>query len=196
MSSPPRTPLQTITEQEPGEDNRGTTGPERGTPRLEMKPEHILPRPKTPVRKFTDNAFARQAWPTPDKDLSTSEDGGDMVVKKQRKADKKISAEALQTPEQGMPILRPTGSANSLRSAQSQRSLRRMTRSTSGDLRAAASLNQPPGTAAPQPPSPPLPSDIDFERIASSSSYDPVTDKGKRPLRTMTDVYVSQSSPL
>jgi hypothetical protein len=37
--------------------------------------------------------------------------------------------------------------------------------------------------------SPDFNSDINIERIASSSSYDPVTDKGKRPLRSMTDVY-------
>jgi hypothetical protein len=30
-----------------------------------------------------------------------------------------------------------------------------------------------------------------IERIPSSSTYDPITDKGKRPVRSMTDVYVS-----
>jgi hypothetical protein len=44
--------------------------------------------------------------------------------------------------------------------------------------------------------SPDFNSDINIERIASSSSYDPVTDKGKRPLLSMTDVYVSVSSSL
>jgi hypothetical protein len=34
---------------------------------------------------------------------------------------------------------------------------------------------------------------LHLEQIPSSSTYDPVTDKGKRPLRGMTDVYVSES---
>lgn len=54
----------------------------------------------------------------------------------------------------------------------------------SGDLRAASRALQEEN--GPQPP----PTDINIERIASSSSYDPVTDKGKRPIRGMTDVYV------
>jgi hypothetical protein len=33
--------------------------------------------------------------------------------------------------------------------------------------------------------------DLDQEHIASSSTYDPITDKGKRPVRDMADVYVS-----
>ncbi|KAF7171891.1 hypothetical protein CNMCM6106_006245 [Aspergillus hiratsukae] len=91
MGSPPRTPLQTIAEQEP--ENRveqasgfRSMGSEHGTPRLEMKPEHVLPRPETPIRKFTDNALARQTWPVSDNDkLKSSEDeDADLVVKKRR----------------------------------------------------------------------------------------------------------------
>ncbi|THC88384.1 hypothetical protein EYZ11_012168 [Aspergillus tanneri] len=182
--SPPRTPLQTITEDGPRDRGSGT----RGTPCLEMKPEHILPRPETPVRKFTDNALARQSWPTPERDHIADEDEDIGLKKHRRTVDSKWPME-IQTPEQGMPILRPTGSASSIRSlqsVQSARSLRRMGRSTSGDLRAAAA-SQPPGSQPP--PHSPLPTDLNIERIASSSSYDPVTDKGKRPLRAMTDVY-------
>ncbi|KAL1967835.1 hypothetical protein VTN77DRAFT_2524 [Rasamsonia byssochlamydoides] len=50
----------------------------------------------------------------------------------------------------------------------------------------------PSATEDSQPLDPPqLPSDLHnlLEQIPSSSTYDPVTDKGKRPLRGMTDVY-------
>ncbi|KXG54678.1 uncharacterized protein PGRI_078220 [Penicillium griseofulvum] len=129
----PRTPLDTIAEQEPREGTRGI---------LEMKPEHVLPRPQTPIRKFTDNAFDRESWPT-DKDFK----------------------EILKTPEG--PILKPSTSSGKLR---------RTNRSISGDLRAASrALDSQPS--------------LDLDQLPSSSSYDPVTDKGKRPLRNMSDVY-------
>ncbi|OGM44973.1 hypothetical protein ABOM_007066 [Aspergillus bombycis] len=164
----------------------------QGTPRLEMKPEHVLPRPETPVRKFTDNALARQAWPTLDRDGD-----GEFHIRKNgaaRSIDCEWTAEAIQTPERG--ILRPSsmGSIKSVRSAHSQRSLRRTDRSAGGDLRAAsqAQTGARQSSCSPQPPpvEPPL-SDLNIEHIASSSSYDPVTDKGKRPMRAMTDVYES-----
>ncbi|KAJ5170717.1 uncharacterized protein N7500_003500 [Penicillium coprophilum] len=134
----PRTPLDTIAEQEPRDDQGGSMA--RRT-RLEMKPEHVLPRPQTPVRKFTDNAFDREAWPT-DKDIK----------------------EIPKTPES---ILKPSTSSGKLR---------RTNRSISGDLRAASRALDP------QP-------SLDLDQLPSSSSYDPVTDKGKRPLRNMSDVY-------
>ncbi|KAJ5977520.1 hypothetical protein N7501_000862 [Penicillium viridicatum] len=138
----PRTPLEPIAEQEP--HGQGTMA-RRGTPRLEMKPEHVLPRPQTPVRKFTDNAFDREAWPT-----------------ENPKAD---FQEIQKTPEQG--ILKPSTSSGKLR---------RTNRSISGDLRAASrALDSQPS--------------LDLDQLPSSSSYDPVTDKGKRPLRNMSDVY-------
>ena len=169
----------------------------RGTPRLEMKPEHVLPRPETPVRKFTANALARQAWPTPDKDTLLDETA-DVDVKKRRPesrvADSAWPAEGLRTPEQGKPVLWPS-SVRSVQSIQElTRSLRRSSRSASGDLRAAASQGPPGDDDQSEPKAQPpasSASDLNLERIASSSSYDPVTDKGKRPLRTMTDVYVS-----
>ncbi|RHZ67748.1 involucrin repeat protein [Aspergillus thermomutatus] len=203
MGSPPRTPLQTIAEQEPDDRVELASGlrsmvPEHGTPRLEMKPEHVLPRPETPIRKFTDNALARQAWPVSDNDKlqsSADEDAG-LAVKKRRPGNE-WPAEILKTPDQGMPILRPS-SVSSIKSVQSnysvtggQRSLRRTSRNTSGDLRAASQAQEshsPQPHDTPQPPQPP-PSDLNIERIASSSSYDPVTDKGKRPIRAMPDVY-------
>ncbi|RLL98199.1 hypothetical protein CFD26_104505 [Aspergillus turcosus] len=203
MGSPPRTPLQTIAEQEP--ENRveqasglRTMGSEHGTPRLEMKPEHVLPRPETPIRKFTDNALARQTWPVSDNDkLKSSEvEDADLAVKKRRPGNE-WPAEVLKTPDQGMPILRPssTSSIKSVQSNQSvtggQRSLRRTSRNTSGDLRSASQAQEshsPQPHDPPQPPQPP-PADLNIEHISSSSSYDPVTDKGKRPIRAMTDVY-------
>ncbi|CRL25186.1 Transcription regulator LuxR, C-terminal [Penicillium camemberti] len=140
----PRTPLEPIAEQEP--HGRGTMA-RRGTPRLEMKPEHVLPRPQTPVRKFTDNAFDREAWPT------ENQKGEDFN-------------EIQKTPEQG--ILKPSTSSGKLR---------RTNRSISGDLRAASRALDS------------QPSNLDLDQLPSSSSYDPVTDKGKRPLRNMSDVY-------
>ncbi|EAW18419.1 involucrin repeat protein [Aspergillus fischeri NRRL 181] len=203
MSSPPRTPLQPIAEQEPEVRVEQASGfrsmvSEHGTPRLEMKPEHVLPRPETPIRKFTDNALARQTWPVADNDMfKSSEDEDAALVVKKRRPGNKWPAEVLKTPDQGMPILRPS-SVSSIKSVQSnhsvtggQRSLRRTSRNTSGDLRAASQAQEshsPQPHATPQPPQPP-PSDLNIERIASSSSYDPVTDKGKRPIRAMTDVY-------
>ncbi|KAJ5552749.1 hypothetical protein N7494_002127 [Penicillium frequentans] len=170
--SRPRTPLGTIAEQEPGDGHKGTTA-QHGTPRLEIKPEHVL-RPVTPerpvptarsispVRKFTDNSHGRGRWPTPEnearrsqEDLSRSRSGGESPI--------------LKTPEQGMPVLRPSGSKGTLR---------RTNRSTSSDLRAASrALDAQP------------PSNLDLDQLPSSSSYDPVTDKGKRPMRNMSDVY-------
>lgn len=150
--SRPRTPLHPIAEQEPGDNTLS------GTPRLEVKPEHVLPRPVTPVRKFTDNALARESWPTSENDSGS---GSQDSPKKSPKLN-----------EQGMPILKPSGSKGKLR---------RTTRSTSGDLRAVSQAldSQPPRS--------------DLDQLPSSSSYDPVTDKGKRPLRNMADVYVSYS---
>ncbi|CAG7954937.1 unnamed protein product [Penicillium olsonii] len=149
--SRPRTPLDTIAEQEPREGRPATKG-RRGTPRLEMKAEHVLPRPQTPVRKFTDNAFDRESWPTDES-------------KKIVRAGSRETIEVTKTPEQGFQILKPSTSSGRLR---------RTKRSVSGDLRA-ASQSQPSST--------------DLDQLPSSSSYDPVTDKGKRPMRNMSDVY-------
>ncbi|CDM26974.1 hypothetical protein CBS147339_3410 [Penicillium roqueforti] len=145
----PRTPLDTIAEQEP-RDGQGASMAHRGTPRLEMKPEHVLPRPQTPVRKFTDNAFDREAWPT-----ENQKGGGS-------------NPDIPKTPEQGISILKPSTSSGKLR---------RTNRSVSGDLRAASRALDS------------QPSNLDLDQVPSSSSYDPVTDKGKRPLRSMSDVY-------
>ena len=171
-----------------------------GTPRLEMKPEHVLPRPETPVRKFTENALGRRAWPTPENE---SDDDWEKV---QKPSPKNLSPERglrgiLKTPEQDKPVLRPSRSPSA---KSSTHSLRRVVHSVSGDLRAAAlaanvaadepapdSTNQS-QAATPQPPAR-APTDLDVGEIASSSSYDPIRDKGKKPLRSMTDIYVSLS---
>lgn len=188
--SPP-TQLPPIAEQEP---ERSVV--RDGTPRLEMKPEHVLPRPETPVRKFTETALGRRAWPSPDK----SDDDWEKIQKPSPKGlspERGPRPESLKTPEQDKPVLRPSrpGSATS-----STHSLRRVVHSASGDLRAAALAASPavaPATerehqsrpTTPQPSQ--APTDLNVGEIASSSSYDPVTDKGKRPVRSMTDVYVS-----
>jgi len=172
-ASRPRTPLESIAEQEPSDGRKATT--ERtGTPRLDIKPEHILPptrtpaRPVTPVRKFTDTSRDRSAWPTPENEEArrSQED-----LSPHRGSGGSGASPILKTPEQGMPVLKPSGSKGKLR---------RTNRSTSSDLRAASrALDSQP------------PSSTDLDQLPSSSSYDPVTDKGKRPLRNMSDVYVS-----
>lgn len=165
--SRPRTPLQPIAEQEPGDADYTSTG-HGETPRLEIKPEHVLPRPQTPVRKFTDNAMARETWPTSENEKARSQDD----PHKASKLSGESGSPMTQTPDQGMPVLKPSGSKGKLR---------RTNRSTSSDLRGASKAldsSQPPPT-------------LDLDQLPSSSSYDPVTDKGKRPLRNMSDVYVS-----
>jgi hypothetical protein len=168
--SRPRTPLDPIAEQEPGVGDYASTARD-GTPRLEIKPEHVLPRPHTPVRKFTDNAMAREAWPTPENDKMNKTRSHD-DLSKTSKFSGELGSPVTQTPEQGMPVLKPSSSKGKLR---------RTNRSTSSDLRGASKAldsSQPPPN-------------LDLDQLPSSSSYDPVTDKGKRPLRNMSDVYVS-----
>lgn len=165
--SRPRTPLHPIAEQEPGDGTNASTV-HGGTTRLDIKPEHVLPRPLTPVRKFTDNAMARETWPTPENEKARSQDD----LSKASKFSGESGSPMTQTPEQGMPVLKPSGSKGKLR---------RTNRSTSSDLRGASKAldsSQPPPN-------------LDLDQLPSSSSYDPVTDKGKRPLRNMSDVYVS-----
>ncbi|KAL2872286.1 involucrin repeat protein [Aspergillus lucknowensis] len=190
--SPPR-PLDPIAEQEPGRAMARD-----GTPRLEMNPEHVLPRPETPVRKFTENALGRRAWPTPD----NSDDDWEKVQKPSPRLspERGIQPEILKTPEHDKPVLRPSG-AGSARS--SSHSLRRVVHSASGDLRTAAlavtttasealegERQSRPATPQPSPGATTRsPTDLNVERLASSSSHDPVTDKGKKPVRSMTDVY-------
>jgi hypothetical protein len=171
------------------------------TPRLEMKAEHVLPRPETPVRKFTENALGRRAWPTSENE---SDDDWEKVQKpspKNLSPGRELRPGILKTPDQDRPVLRPS---RPLSAKSSTHSLRRIVHSASGDLRAAAlaanvAADEPAPDSAhqsqaatPQPPAR-APTDLDVGEIASSSSYDPITDKGKRPLRSMTDIYVSLS---
>ncbi|CAI7640519.1 unnamed protein product [Penicillium glandicola] len=81
--------------------------------------------------------------------------------------DKEDFKEIIKTPDLG-PILKPSTSSGKLR---------RTNRSISGDLRAASRALDS------------QPSNLDLDQLPSSSSYDPVTDKGKRPQRNMSDVY-------
>jgi hypothetical protein len=66
--------------------------------------------------------------------------------------------------------------------------LRRVDRSVSGDLRAASKREQAKEKARSRPP----PAEL---VLPSSSTYDPVKDKGKGRARDMADVYVSSPSP-
>ncbi|KKK15053.1 hypothetical protein ARAM_006823 [Aspergillus rambellii] len=209
MGSPSRTPLQTISEQEADDrvektnkmSGSGSMVQEHGTPRLEMKPEHILPRPETPVRKFTENALGRRAWPTSEGQQLSDQADEDWEAAVRKRGPRTLSperglpTEMLKTPETDKPVLRPSSSGSN-----HSQPLRRIAHSTSGDLRAAAlaaagviASQAPAGEhqSRPNTPQPPSrsPTDLDVEQIASSSSYDPVTDKGKRPIRNMTDVY-------
>lgn len=167
----------------------GATTDRNGKPRLEIKPVESLPRtPRStsPIRKYTGNAWAQQA---------TKKHGENPVIKPPVRQNSLPIARRPQTPER-KPILRPSSMSNfhgvptmqqTPHSPDVPRSLRRKSKTTrdmGGDLRAASrTLQEENGS---QPP----PTDINIERIASSSSYDPVTDKGKRPIRGMTDVYV------
>lgn len=160
-----------------------------GKPRLEIKPVESLrprtPRSTSPIRKYTGNAWAQQ---------TIKNHGENPVIKPPVRQNSLPVARRPQTPER-KPILRPSSMSNfhgvltmqQTHSPDVPRSLRRKSKTTrdlGGDLRAASrALQEENGS---QPP----PTDINIERIASSSSYDPVTDKGKRPIRGMTDVYV------
>lgn len=160
-----------------------------GKPLLEIKPVESLrprtPRSTSPIRKYMGNAWAQQA---------TKKHGENEVIRPPVRQNSLPVARRPQTPER-KPILRPSSMSNfhgapnmqqAPHSPDVPRSLRRKSKTTrdmSGDLRAASrALQEENGS---QPP----PTDINIERIASSSSYDPVTDKGKRPIRGMTDVY-------
>lgn len=161
-----------------------------GKPRLEIKPVEPLrprtPRSTSPIWKYMGNAWAQQ---------TTKKHGENEVIRPPVRQNSLPVARRPQTPER-KPILRPSSMSNfhgapnmqqNSHSPDVPRSLRRKSKTTrdmSGDLRAASRALQDENGS--QPP----PTDINIERIASSSSYDPVTDKGKRPIRGMTDVYV------
>lgn len=194
--SPPRTPVEKTTEKEPeGRVEQRVVNSKRGTPRLEIKPEHVLPRPETPTpagKSINNNntiALGRPERPSPRK--------GETIAKSASRPYSQSTDKLQQSPDLSKPILRPsransvpntspTATTTNVHNLNNTRSLRRRTtRNISGDLRAASRALEKGKHAQPPPPS-----DLNVERIASSSSYDPVTDKGKRPLRSMTDVIV------
>lgn len=191
-TSPPATPSLRAIQKHGSRDRvekagRGTMAQDSGTPRLEMKPEHVLPPPETPLIQSTDKTLARK---------SSDKDEGPFGIPQANRPGGKRSmsgfpGEIFKTPEQDMPILRPSSvaSVGSVRSMLSMDDVRlgrppSLRRKTGGDLRSASSKQQHKSKRQP-------PLDVNIERISSSSSYDPVTDKGKRPVRDMTDVYVS-----
>lgn len=192
--TPPRTPLGTIREHD--EEAPGRSAGRNGTPKLSMGPEHRLPPPG-------DETLSR---------LSAGDEQLNRPRSRARAQQQQHQHQQLKTPEQGAPIIRPSsvGSVGSVGSITSRRStgtppLRRVSRNLSGDLRAASRLeeekqekeNEEAGRdnnnnnnisrAAEA-------EDDELVNLPSSSTYDPVTDKGKRPVRVMADVYVSYFS--
>lgn len=183
--SPPRTPVRA------GglgvlQGSESLAMPHSTTPQLGMKSEQAFPPPETPWSKPSDDDVARRSHEKDEGPFlgAGSKDGGRL---KARRSMGGWPSEMLKTPEHNMLILRPSsaGSIGSMGSVHSTGSVPSLKRRPGGDLRAASRLGKPQRRHT----QPPL--DVDIERIASSSSYDPVTDKGKRPVRGMTDVYVS-----
>lgn len=203
--SPPRTPLGTIAEQEPEgrveKAGERSMAPGSGTPQLDVRSEHLLPRPQTPVREFTDDSLDRKRWPTPDKGRSVEMEGGfggedELGGVQKRSQDSRSTTSSFDKELASTPTLRPSpGGAGG--SGEKQGPLRRTTRAADGDLRGVTrGQESTTPTGDPQPPHlpsppPPRPTDLNLEQLPSSSAYDPITDKGKRPVRGMADVYVS-----
>ncbi|KAK5694385.1 hypothetical protein LTS12_028651, partial [Elasticomyces elasticus] len=180
-------------------------GSPAGTSRLEMKPEHVLqPRPQTPP---STNDQHNEPVKTPGRSTSQPRPSGANFTPDQQSMrrpgsmgsipttvrSRNNSVVQLQTPKSPRtPQRQPTSSnssiGNSPNAAGMPRSLRRTgaARTPSNDLRSASRALE----GAKNPPQPPEfpPTDLNLEHIASSSSYDPVTDKGKRPVRGMSDV--------
>ncbi|KAL1855481.1 hypothetical protein Plec18170_004201 [Paecilomyces lecythidis] len=189
--TPPRTPLGTIREHD--EEAPGRSAGRNGTPKLSMGPEHRLP-------------------PPGDETLSRLSAGDEQLNRPRSRAraqqqQHQHQHQQLKTPEQGAPIIRPSsvGSVGSVGSITSRRStgtppLRRVSRNLSGDLRAASRLEEEKQEKENEEAGRDNNNDNNISRAAeaeddelvnlpSSSTYDPVTDKGKRPVRVMADVY-------
>lgn len=192
-----------------------TMGSPAGTTRLEMKPEHVLqPQPQTPTRTASDQQH--EPVKTPSRSVSQPRPAGANPTPDSQQMRRPGSMGSLPTATTAMattmrsrnnsvvqlqsprtPQRQPTSSNSSIGSSPAgsmPRGLRRTgpaSRTPSNDLRSASRALE----GAKKPPQPPEfpPADVNLEHIASSSSYDPVTDKGKRPVRGMSDVIVSIS---
>lgn len=154
----------------------------------------------------TDDLISSQPWPTVDEDKHSVDfersrsPGTDqpssrqittpnlpMFPAKQRESDRKTSNSSSQSDNSIHAIIRTPDQVRSA-SGQSFRSsgtppLRRVDRSASGDLRGASKLSEAKSRAKNSEAEPDI-------NIPSSSTYDPVTDKGKNRA-DMADVYVS-----
>lgn len=191
----PKTPLEPISEHVPtdspsnsrqrhlndvGSPDKGVKSARHGTsPRLPIGPQYSLPQPK--LRRSPKLPVEKSQIPDSqifddDRSFQHPIDPGRRAVSGS-KVEKvlKTSSSDLDRPR----------SASSLRSSTGSPGLRRVDKSRSGDLRAASKRDRGNGKNV-------VPEDQEVEQISSSSTYDPVTDKGKRPLRGgMADVYVS-----
>ena len=184
----------------------------RGTQRSVAPQRHSQQRGRSPLGNYTEgkeprstnDIISRLSWSIADEEKHV----GDPDRSKSRNIDttqrssshhSPLSALAMDMAKQREPDFRSTSGA-SIRSGESISAyirspeiqspatppLRRVDRSVSGDLRAANKR----GDASPL--AKPAESALDSEPgFASSSTYDPVKDKGKQRITKMTDVYVS-----
>lgn len=216
--SPPKTPLDTIREHMPEsspshgrERELSDVGmPEQGTKvaRHDKSPRQVkgvddeLPSSRTPESNLIQRLSSPGAGEherSMDMDRSISSRNSNRSIESGRRSSGGLHVDRLRAPDNNYPdnTLRPS-SVGSNRSS-GTRSLRRVDRSLSGDLRAASKRGMPrtattttnktteAEVGAEQPP----PATDEEEVIPSSSTYDPITDKGKRPARDMAGVYVS-----
>ena len=172
-------------------------------------------RDKGPIS--TDDILSRLSWPAVDEenhsvDLDRNLSGNDNSERRTSSRQSNVSTLAID-PRKHPESERRSFSGASIRSGESIHAiirtpdqlrsassgtppLRRVDRSVSGDLRAANKRSEA-KTGAKR-------AEVDnvaragaepYAAIPSSSTYDPVTDKGKKPISVMADVYVSPFSP-
>ncbi|KMU75548.1 hypothetical protein CISG_04951 [Coccidioides immitis RMSCC 3703] len=181
--SPPKTPLATIREQVPTDspsytrhrDSSDVGSPERGV-KLARLDRKLSPVPTQSVVNKLNIERRRvpheSPSPTPKPALRSFSGPYDNILK---------------TPETSEVVRR--ASIVSLESLKSADSLRLRRSPGSGDLRA-QSKREPSARKNKSPTAQPEEEDVNIEALPSSSTYDPVTDKGKLPLRGMAaDVY-------
>ncbi|QVM07540.1 hypothetical protein D8B26_002238 [Coccidioides posadasii str. Silveira] len=181
--SPPKTPLATIREQVPTDspsytrhrDSSDVGSPERGV-KLARLDRKLSPVPTQSVVNKLNIERRRvpheSPSPTPKPALRSLSGPYDNILK---------------TPETSEVVRR--ASIVSLESLKSADSLRLRRSPGSGDLRA-QSKREPSARKNKSPTAQPEEDDVNIEALPSSSTYDPVTDKGKLPLRGMAaDVY-------
>lgn len=195
LISPPRTPLATIKEHVPinsprnarnrdlsevGSRGQGVKAARHaGSPQLAIGPEHILPPPASRLSYSGSDTAENPPPPQP----PTLDIPKKRRVERSPTSENRRSASNPYADEPRTPEHKEHKETTRSVSAGGSPGLRRVHSARSTDLRAASKQAQ---TSARDP-------DLDVEGIPSSSSYDPVTDKGKRPVRGMEDVYVGHS---